>query len=299
MAEEDSVRSPWLTALTVISLASLTVSSGCDSRSMRGPGPGPGGADSGSPSTPLCADTCPFAFDGECDDGGPASITSVCEYGTDCGDCGPRVGGCVPSCFDRECGPDGCGGTCGTCPSGECNDGVCTTGGGGSCDPSEPPRCEGNVAVSCELVGGVGARVRETCRDGCEDGRCVTTRPTSVRITGQFGSVEPIFTGEPPDIAGFLGLSVSSPSYSPSVPALPNLASATSYTVRSPSPGGCDVSAAFVLSSSSLGIQMTGRGVDCIYFFESAADGGVQIDLPGVPYNDGIGTVDVTIDVTP
>jgi hypothetical protein len=37
-----------------------------------------------------CNDSCRFAFDGECDDGGEGSITSLCSYGSDCGDCGPR-----------------------------------------------------------------------------------------------------------------------------------------------------------------------------------------------------------------
>jgi len=34
---------------------------------------------------------------------------------------------CIPSCYQRECGSDGCGGSCGTCPDGEeCStDGVC------------------------------------------------------------------------------------------------------------------------------------------------------------------------------
>src|SRR5438128_79213 len=27
--------------------------------------------------------------------------------------------GCTPNCFDKECGDDGCGGTCGTCPAPE------------------------------------------------------------------------------------------------------------------------------------------------------------------------------------
>ncbi len=38
----------------------------------------------------ICTDTCVYAFDDECDDGGPGSITDICEYGTDCADCGPR-----------------------------------------------------------------------------------------------------------------------------------------------------------------------------------------------------------------
>ncbi len=38
----------------------------------------------------LCGDTCGWANDGECDDGGEGSAYSVCDLGTDCTDCGPR-----------------------------------------------------------------------------------------------------------------------------------------------------------------------------------------------------------------
>lgn len=37
-----------------------------------------------------CTDTCTYAGDGACDDGGPGSEFSICELGTDCTDCGPR-----------------------------------------------------------------------------------------------------------------------------------------------------------------------------------------------------------------
>ena len=37
-----------------------------------------------------CTDTCTWSGDGECDDGGVGSINSVCDEGTDCTDCGPR-----------------------------------------------------------------------------------------------------------------------------------------------------------------------------------------------------------------
>lgn len=53
--------------------------------------------------------------------------------GGSCGDCGfgaPCVSGlcgCVPDCGQRACGPDGCGGTCGSCQDGlACSDnGAC------------------------------------------------------------------------------------------------------------------------------------------------------------------------------
>jgi hypothetical protein len=49
-----------------------------------------------SPATSICndfgkcIDTCAYSNDAVCDDGGPDSEFSLCEYGTDCSDCGPR-----------------------------------------------------------------------------------------------------------------------------------------------------------------------------------------------------------------
>lgn len=75
---------------------------------------GTGGTPDPPPGGGGCDDSCLFALDGMCDDGGPGSITSLCLLGTDCFDCGPRSGG-------------GGGGTCtDTCPfaaDGECDDG--------------------------------------------------------------------------------------------------------------------------------------------------------------------------------
>jgi len=41
--------------------------------------------------TELCTNTCEYAGDGECDDGGTGSDFAICEYGTDCDDCGARL----------------------------------------------------------------------------------------------------------------------------------------------------------------------------------------------------------------
>ena len=44
-----------------------------------------------APPALVCDNTCPYAADGDCDDGGPgAEYTTYCGYGTDCGDCGGR-----------------------------------------------------------------------------------------------------------------------------------------------------------------------------------------------------------------
>jgi hypothetical protein len=65
----------------------------------------------------LCSNTCDMAEynnDGICDDGDPSNaISYVCDYGTDCGDCGPRRGSAPP--FELDLGdvcadPQQCGG---------------------------------------------------------------------------------------------------------------------------------------------------------------------------------------------
>ncbi len=71
-----------------------------------------------------CETSCPYDGDGECDDGGPGSDTSVCELGTDCSDCGPRL--CDNSCasaFDNECDDGGEGSLYDICEYGtDCGD---------------------------------------------------------------------------------------------------------------------------------------------------------------------------------
>ncbi|XP_070563263.1 apolipoprotein A-IV-like isoform X2 [Ptychodera flava] len=46
-----------------------------------------------------CRDSCKYKRDGICEDGGPGSRYSLCEYGTDCSDCGYRFD---PSDFQYE-----------------------------------------------------------------------------------------------------------------------------------------------------------------------------------------------------
>ncbi|NMB74068.1 MAG: hypothetical protein GYA21_02940 [Myxococcales bacterium] len=47
-----------------------------------------------------------------------------------------ETGGCTPQCQGKECGPDGCGGSCGDCPGGE------TCDGSGQCVGCTP-QCQG------------------------------------------------------------------------------------------------------------------------------------------------------------
>lgn len=62
-----------------------------------------------------CDDTCFYANDGLCNDGGPGSVFSVCELGSDCTDCGPRNNAPDDSfCRSGQCEElcAGCGYTC-------------------------------------------------------------------------------------------------------------------------------------------------------------------------------------------
>jgi bacterioferritin-associated ferredoxin len=129
------------------------------------------------PNNLLCLDTCPYAFDGECDDGGPGSLYSVCGFGTDCGDCGPRDNDVIVT--------DGiCSDTCPYAVDGECDDGgpgslysVCGFGTDcGDCGPRDDDIVIGPTGL---------------CTDTCFyafDGECDDGGPGSLYSVCGFGS---------------------------------------------------------------------------------------------------------------
>lgn len=110
-----------------------------------------------------------------------------------CGNCG----GCVPSCSGKQCGSDGCGGQCGTCPaSATCESGKCVTKSNDCADaidvcapglPVDPslacgviasePTCEsaiisayksGSCVQKCSAANGAGqGAVQALCGAGC------------------------------------------------------------------------------------------------------------------------------------
>jgi hypothetical protein len=72
---------------------------------------------------------------------------------------------CAPACDGKDCGADGCGGSCGLCAGDEvCNDGICEI-------PGCPPACDGKdcgddgCGGSCGTCGGP--------QDSCVEGLCV------------------------------------------------------------------------------------------------------------------------------
>lgn len=156
----------------------------------------------GDSSDTICTDTCGYANNGTCDDGGEGSDSSICDFGTDCNDCNPRnPADCPPTCeiegTTYECGADGCGGECGTCEGDAlCYQHQCCTancegrecgldGCGGECGTCEDGEtCDastGTCSVSCSCGD------RECGDDGCgeicgqctddqycdEDGHCI------------------------------------------------------------------------------------------------------------------------------
>ncbi len=85
-----------------------------------------------------------------------------------------RNSACIPDCTIRECGSDGCSGSCGTCinPHGttSCNNGLCNpicSQGWGNCDRNNANGCETDLTTSnnCGTCGNI-CRESETCENG-------------------------------------------------------------------------------------------------------------------------------------
>lgn len=107
----------------------------------------------------VCTDD--WCVDGECthDQGNPDCCNPACETGEVCvsGDCM-----CAPQCVGKECGPNGCGGQCGSCGEGE----TCSVGGLCECTPV----CEGLVCGD-DGCGGVCGEC--PAHHECQAGTCV------------------------------------------------------------------------------------------------------------------------------
>lgn len=76
-------------------------------------------------------DSCQPACSGrQCGDDGCGGSCGSCVLPATCGPAGSCA--CVPSCSGKDCGGDGCGGSCGTCGTGT------TCGTGGTCQANPP-----------------------------------------------------------------------------------------------------------------------------------------------------------------
>ena len=115
----------------------------------------------------MVPDVCvPACNARECGPDGCGATCGTCVAGSTCDSSGRcAVASCTPQCAARECGPDGCGSSCGTCPSGQ----TCQTGGTCACVPDCSGRtCGGDgCGGSCGTCSGT-----QTCSSA---GRCVAT----------------------------------------------------------------------------------------------------------------------------
>ncbi len=128
-----------------------------------------GGADPSGFVPYLCGDVAPCTpscLGKDCGDDGCGGSCGSCPAGTSCQiyRCQP-TSSCTPSCAGRQCGDDGCGGSCGSCPVNyTCQNFVCQPAS--SCTPN----CAGRQCGDNGCGGSCG-----TCTGGttCEAGQCV------------------------------------------------------------------------------------------------------------------------------
>jgi len=71
---------------------------------------------------------------------------------------------CVPNCAGKQCGDDGCGGSCGPCNGGSCPAGACTC-------PNGQTNC-GGTCVDLATSGGNCGSCGRSCAGGCVHGAC-------------------------------------------------------------------------------------------------------------------------------
>ncbi len=126
-----------------------------------------------------------------CEDGNPCTDDycedGKCLYETPDGSCCHPACGmglvcvqgdcvCVRMCFGKQCGDDGCGGTCGDCPSNH----ICTSSGTCSCIP----QCEGKQCGDDQCGGDCGP-----CPIGnvCEADQCICIPNCEGKICGNDG----------------------------------------------------------------------------------------------------------------
>ena len=105
----------------------------------------------------------------ECGDDGCGGTCAECEGSQDI--CVDGLCECQPACDGIECGSDGCGSECGSCDGGKlCVDGAC------SCVPEFSDGCCGNNVCWFDSCGVQGGTVAE-CQHGCIDGECDNCTP--------------------------------------------------------------------------------------------------------------------------
>jgi hypothetical protein len=125
---------------------------------------------SGQPWQPpvACQGTCVPACAGkQCGSDGCGGSCGTCAAGQTCSASNQCVASCVPACAGKQCGSDGCGGSCGTCATGQ------TCSASNQCVASCVPACAGKQCGSDGCGGSCGTcAAGQTCGS---DGMCQTT----------------------------------------------------------------------------------------------------------------------------
>lgn len=136
---------------------------GCDSA----------GSSSAEPSTQPCVPG-EVSCDGKqvvrcADDGSTLEAVKTCEFGCQQGACLPKPQ-CAPDCEGKKCGPDGCGGTCGSCEGDFlCSNGACVNPDA-LCEQGEQ-QCDASNLMRCS-EDGMSWNLLQVCPWGCDDAAC-------------------------------------------------------------------------------------------------------------------------------
>jgi len=146
---------------------------------------GPAGFPKDCNGGPACTPQC---TDKNCGDDGCDGTCGSCKVTETCNAGGQCVSNCNPSCANKSCGDDGCGGTCGACESGlSCVDGNCVPA---ACQP----KCQSKVCGDDGCSGSCGS-----CNENQECnkfGECVEKPTTCIpncnnKMCGDNGCGEP------------------------------------------------------------------------------------------------------------
>lgn len=143
-------------------------------------GEGPGGESSVTPDVQDPTDCYPECFAKQCGEDGCGGSCGNCPAGTLCAEnlCESDPT-CTPNCAGKECGGDGCGGSCGDCPAGSsCEGGQCDSG------PICTPNCAGK-ACGDDGCGGVCGDC--TPSSECTNGQCICQSNCTGKICGDDG----------------------------------------------------------------------------------------------------------------
>ncbi len=120
--------------------------------------------------------TCETSCSGkECGADGCGGSCGSCPIGSTCN--GSGMCACSPACTGRQCGPDGCGGSCGTCGSGT----ACNASGTCICAPA----CTGRQCGSDGCGGSCGTCGSDTACNA--SGTCICVPACSGRQCGSDG----------------------------------------------------------------------------------------------------------------